>query len=75
MILDLIVHKSDDGFTAEIPSVKGCESWSHTEEDVLENVVEMFCFYHKISDKSKIKLDKARTGAKKIVYKIIFNKE
>ncbi len=39
MILDLIVKKTDDGFTAEIPSLKGCESWAHNEEQVLDKII------------------------------------
>ena len=36
MILDLIVTKTNDGYTAEIPSLKGCESWAHQEDEVIE---------------------------------------
>jgi predicted RNase H-like HicB family nuclease len=32
MILDIIVKKTDDGYIAEIPSLKGCESWDQFKE-------------------------------------------
>jgi predicted RNase H-like HicB family nuclease len=35
MILDLIIDKSGDGYSAEIPSIKGCECWAHDEEDAI----------------------------------------
>ena len=45
MILDVIVTKSDDGYTAEIPSLKGCESWAHDEDTVLDKIIELASFY------------------------------
>jgi predicted RNase H-like HicB family nuclease len=73
MVLDLIVKKRDDGFTAEIPSIKGCESWAHDEESVIENVIELASFYLDI-EKNQFKIDKARKGVKHDVYKLIFTK-
>lgn len=73
MILDVIVKKSDDGFTAEIPSIKGCESWAHEEEKVLDNIIELASFYLKTKN-DKFKLDKARVKANISVYKLVFNK-
>lgn len=75
MILDVIVQKSDDGFTAEIPSLKGCESWAHTEENVLEKILEMASYYLKIDSKKKLKLDKARASKNRSVYKLVIDKE
>jgi len=73
MILDVIVKKSDDGFTAEIPSIKGCESWAHNEELVLNKIIELASFYLKTKT-DKFKLDKARVKEKICVYKLVFNK-
>lgn len=73
MILDVIINKTDDGFTAEIPSLKGCESWAQDEDSVMDKILEMAAFYLKI-DKKKFKLDKARKIKNKSVYKLIFNK-
>jgi len=73
MILDVIVKKSDDGFTAEIPSIKGCESWDLDEEKVLDKIVELASFYLKTKT-DKFKLDKARVKANISVYKLIFDK-
>jgi predicted RNase H-like HicB family nuclease len=75
MILDIIVKKTDDGFTAEIPSLKGCESWSHDEESVLEKILEVASFYLKIDSIKMLKLDKARVSKNKSVYKLVVNKE
>jgi predicted RNase H-like HicB family nuclease len=73
MILDIIVKKSDDGYTAEIPSLKGCESWAHDEETVLEKIIDLASFYLGIKT-DKIKLDKARVKSNISVYKLVFNK-
>ena len=73
MILDVIVKKSDDGYTAEIPSLKGCESWAHDEDTVLNKIVELASFYLQ-TDSNKFKLDKARKNSNTSVYKLIFNK-
>ena len=73
MVLDLVVKITDDGCTAERPSLKGCESWAHDEETVLEKIIELASFYLK-TEKGKFKLDRAKTSQKQILYKLIFNK-
>lgn len=73
MVIDLIVTKTNDGYTAEVPSLKGCESWAHDEETVIEKIVEMTSFYLHI-DIKVIKLDKARREENKTIYKLIFHK-
>lgn len=74
MILDIIVEKTEDGYTAEIPGLKGCESWAHDEDTVMEKITELAAFYLKINSKDKLKIDRARTGKNKIIYKLVFNK-
>lgn len=73
MVLDIIVIKTNDGFTAEIPSLSGCESWAHDEETVLSKILELAAFYLK-TDIRKLKLDKARRIKDHSVYKLVFNK-
>lgn len=73
MILDLIVHKTDDGYTAEIPSLKGCESWAHDEDTVIKNIMELASYYLRV-EQSKFKIDKARVNRTKTVYKLVFEK-
>jgi predicted RNase H-like HicB family nuclease len=73
MVLDVIITKTDDGFTAEIPSLSGCESWAHNEDTVLSKILELAAFYLK-TDVKKFKLDKARKVKNHSVYKLIFNK-
>ncbi len=75
MILDLIVHFDLDGFTSEIPSLKGVESWAKTEDESIENVIEQLQFYFNISDKKEIKIDLARKESKKNIYKIVLKNE
>jgi predicted RNase H-like HicB family nuclease len=75
MILDIIVKKTDDGFTAEIPSLKGCESWAHDEENVLVKIMDVASFYLRIDSSKKLKLDKARVSKNKTVYKLVVDKE
>ncbi|MCK6606074.1 MAG: hypothetical protein L6Q59_14355 [Ignavibacteriaceae bacterium] len=71
MVLDLIVNKTDDGFTAEVPSLTGCESWAHTEDEAISKTIEMVMFYTKIQDEKRLKIDKARGTFKRTLYKIV----
>ncbi len=73
MILNLIVTKSDDGCTAEIPSLKGCECWAHDEDTVINKILELAAFYLK-TDVKKLKVDRARGNRSKIIYKLVFDK-
>jgi len=75
MILDIIIKKTDDGFTAEIPSLKGCESWAHDEDTVMNKIIDLAAYYLKINSKDKFKVDKARGSKNKSIYKLIFNKQ
>ncbi len=74
MILDLITKYSDDGCTAEVPTLKGCESWAHTEDEAIEKTISLLRYYLKLSDKLEIKIDKARGSKKHTVYKLVFHK-
>ena len=73
MILDIVMNKTDDGYTAEIPSLKGCESWAHDEDTAMDKVLELASFYLK-TDVKKFKVDRARKNKNKIIYKLVFNK-
>lgn len=73
MVIDLIVTKTNDGYTAEVPSLKGCESWAHDEDTVIEKIIELSSYYLKISSK-QIKIDRARKEENTIIYKLIFDK-
>lgn len=73
MVIDLIVTKTNDGYTAEVPSIKGCETWAHDEQTVIEKIVELTSYYIQLPSK-EIKLDKARKEENKIIYKLIFHK-
>lgn len=74
MILDIIVKKTDDGYTAEIPGIKGCESWAHDEDTVMDKITDLAAYYLKIDSKDKFKIDRARSGKNKVIYKLVFNK-
>ena len=74
MVLDLVVTKSDDGVTAEIPSLAGCETWAHKEDEAIEKSIELLRFYVNLNKKTKIKIDKARGTKTKTIYKLVFNK-
>jgi predicted RNase H-like HicB family nuclease len=73
VVLDIIVTKTNDGFTAEIPSITGCESWANDEDTVLSKILELAAFYLK-TDIKKFKLDKARKVRDHSVYKLVFYK-
>ncbi len=74
MVLDLNVVNTGDGYTAEIPSLKGCESWAHDEEDAISNAVELLRFYLNLPEDAEIKIDKARGNKTKVIYKLVFDK-
>ena len=75
MVLDLIIVRSDDGVTAEIPSLKGCESWAHEEEEKKKKSIELLRYYLNLSEETEIKIDKARGNKIKTIYKLVFNKD
>jgi len=74
LILDLNVIKTDDGYTAEVPSIKGCESWSPDENEVIDKTIELLKFYIQCPPEMKIKIDRARREDSLTVYKLIFDK-
>ena len=73
MVLDILIEKTDDGCTAEIPSLKGCECWAHDEDTAMEKMMELASYYLK-TDKKKFKVDKARSNEHRIIYKLVFDK-
>ena len=74
MVLDLHVTKTDDGYNAEVPSIKGCESWAHTEDEVIDKTIEMLKFYLQTPPEDKFKIDRARKEKSLTVYKVVFDK-
>ncbi|MDR3609413.1 MAG: hypothetical protein P4L27_02490 [Ignavibacteriaceae bacterium] len=73
MHLEIIIHNTDDGCTAEVPSLKGCETWAPDEDTVLSKIIELAAYYLKTDQKS-FKIDKARRSRSKTIYKLIFDK-
>ncbi|HEX2963509.1 MAG TPA: hypothetical protein VHO43_17045 [Ignavibacteriales bacterium] len=74
MTLTMVVTKTDDGFTAEVPTIKGCESWAHDEDTVIDKTLDLVAFYLKL-EQSYFAMDKIRKTGNKSFYKIIFNKK
>ncbi|MGE5351843.1 MAG: type II toxin-antitoxin system HicB family antitoxin [Acidobacteriota bacterium] len=74
MTLTMVVTKTDDGFTAEVPTIKGCESWAHDEDTVIDKTLDLVAFYLKL-EQSYFAMDKIRKSGNKSFYKIIFNKK
>ncbi len=73
MILDIIIKYTDDGVTAEIPSISGCECWAANSDSALEKILDLASFYLN-TDSNKLKIDKARNHKNYSVYKLVFNK-
>jgi predicted RNase H-like HicB family nuclease len=73
MVLKLIVTKTEDGFTAEVPSLKGCESWGHDEDGAIDKTLDLAAFYLKL-DKPYFAMDRTRKTGNKTFYTIVFNK-
>lgn len=73
MVLDLIVKFTDDGYTAEVPSINGCECWAHDEDTAINKILDLSSFYLNV-DVKKIKVDKARGNKHKQIFKLVFDK-
>lgn len=73
MVLTMNVHKTDDGFTAEVPTIRGCESWAHDEATAIDKTLDLVAFYLKL-EQSHFAMDRLRRQGNTTVYKIIFNK-
>lgn len=74
MVLTMIVTKSDDGFTAEVPSLKGCESWAHDEATVIDKTLDLVAYYLKL-DMAHFVMDKMRRSGNNTYFQIGFNKK
>jgi predicted RNase H-like HicB family nuclease len=74
MTLTMIVIKTDDGYTAEVPSIKGCESWAHDEDTVIDKTLDLVAFYLKLP-LPYFAINKIRKERNKTYFKIIFNKK
>jgi len=74
MVVDLLVHFSDDGFSSEVPSIKGCESWAKSEDEAIDKAVELVKYYLNLPESAKVKIDKARKEVNHNIYKLIFDK-
>ncbi|HEX2867637.1 MAG TPA: hypothetical protein VHO03_11380 [Ignavibacteriales bacterium] len=74
MTLTMVVTKTDDGFTGEVPTLNGCESWAHDEATVIDKTLDLVAFYLKL-EQSYFAMDKVRKTGNKTFYKIIFNKK
>jgi len=72
--LDLNVIQTDDGYTAEVPSIKGCESWAPGEDEAIDKTIELLRYYIQTSSETKIKIDRSRREHPLTVYKLIFDK-
>jgi predicted RNase H-like HicB family nuclease len=74
MVLTMIVTKTDDGFTAEVPGIKGCESWAHDEETVIDKTLDLVAFYLKLP-LPHFAIERVRKEKNKSIIKIVFNKK
>lgn len=75
MILNIHINKTDDGFDALVPSIKGCESWGASEEEALEKILENVRYYLKLPKTAMVKVDKAKDNFHEKIYKLVFDKK
>ncbi len=73
MVLTMVVTKTDDGFTAEVPSIKECESWAHDEDVAIDKTLDLVAFFLKLP-LAHFAIERLRKERNKTYYKIIFNK-
>lgn len=74
MVLTLHVIKTDDGFDAIVPSLKGCDTWASNEDEAIEKILELLKYYIKLPEDKKLVIDKAAQKGNKAIYKILFEK-
>jgi len=72
MMLDLIITKQIDGFSANVPSYPECEVWAKDEDTSIDLILDKVSYFSKVNRK-KIKYDKSRKEDDTIIYKLIFN--
>ncbi|MCJ7555257.1 MAG: hypothetical protein MUO34_15405 [Ignavibacteriaceae bacterium] len=73
MILDIVIEKTNDGFNADVPSLRECDTWAHDEETVINNILERVSYFLRI-DQKLFKLDKARRENNFTIYKLVIDK-
>ena len=73
MILDIVIEKTNDGFNADAPSLRECDTWAHDEETVINNILERVSYFLRI-DQKLFKLDKARRENNFTIYKLVIDK-
>ncbi|MCF8307189.1 MAG: hypothetical protein K9I71_03675 [Ignavibacteriales bacterium] len=73
MVIDLVIKSTGDGYTSNVPSLKGCESWAHTEDEVMSKTLDLVSFFLSV-EVDKIIVDRARRSGNSIIYKLIFDK-
>jgi len=74
MVLDLIITKTDDGYNSHIPSIKGCDSWGHTEDEAIDSAIELAVFYLKLKSSKEVKIDTARREDNSKIFKLVFDR-
>jgi predicted RNase H-like HicB family nuclease len=74
LVLDLHVTKTDDGYNTEVPSIKGCESWAHTEDEAITKTIDLLKFYIQSPPNKRITVDRARREDALTIYKLVFDK-
>ena len=74
MVLDIIISRTLDGYSAAIPSINGCETWAPKEDEAIEKIVSLARYYLKLDENHRILVDKAGRSACQSIYKLIFHK-
>jgi predicted RNase H-like HicB family nuclease len=74
LILNIHITKTDDGFDAHVPCIKGCESWAASEDEALERILENVRYYLKLPKTTIVKVDKTKDNFRDKVYKLVFDK-
>jgi len=74
VVLTLHVIKTDDGYDAIVPSLKGCDTWAANEDEAIEKILDLLKYYTKLPEDKKLVIDKAAQKGNKAIYKILFEK-
>lgn len=70
MTLHIDIKKEIDGYTAKVPTIKGCETWSDEYEAALSKIINLIAYYLKLDKNFKYRLDITLNSPELVSYTI-----
>ncbi len=70
MTFHIEIKKNIDGYTASVPSIKGCEVWDKEYEVVLNKIINLLAYYLKFDKDFTYRLDIIQNTKELVSYTI-----